>query len=185
MVITRLGFGEVLSETVILANFLKKFKVKYYFGHISRMVGPINVKRKGSALVGYRVQYVTLTFDLTHDLELGCFKVKFWNSSISGIYDTGTIYDPALWPHHDLDLGVSRSEFEIASSQEWDGRLTWNEKDLSHPFMTMILTSVITVGWADVPDSDRGDFTRRRAVDVSSYILQSACAVYFVTVSLS
>ena len=32
---------------------------------------------------------------------------------------------------HDLDLGVSRSESEIALSQEWDGRLTWNEKDVS------------------------------------------------------
>ena len=43
------------------------------------------VKRKVSALVGYWVQCVTLTFDLTHDLDLGCFKVKFRNSSISGI----------------------------------------------------------------------------------------------------
>ena len=55
---------------------------------------------------------------------------------------------------HDLDLGVgiSRSKSEIALSQEWDGRLTWNEKYVSHPFMTMILTSVTIVGWADVPD---------------------------------
>ena len=48
------------------------------------------------------------------------------------------------------------------------GRLTWNEKDLSHPFMTMILTSVTMVGWADVPDSDWGDLRRHRAVDISS-----------------
>ena len=41
---------------------------------------------------------------------------------------------------HDLDLGfeISMSESEIALSHEWDGRLTWNEKDASHPFMTMI-----------------------------------------------
>ena len=64
---------------------------------------------------------------------------------------------------HDLDLGVSRSESEIALSQEWGGRLTWSEKDRSHPFMTMILTSV-----ADVLDSDRGDFRRRHAVNISS-----------------
>ena len=68
---------------------------------------------------------------------------------------------------HDLDLGVSRSEFELALSQEWDGRLTWNEKDVSHPFMTMILTSVTMVGWADVPDSDQGDFRRQDGVDIS------------------
>ena len=32
---------------------------------------------------------------------------------------------------HDLDLGFSRSNFENAVSQEWEGRLTWNEKDVS------------------------------------------------------
>ena len=49
------------------------------------MVGPIDVKQKGSASVGYWVQYVTLTFDVTHDLDLGCFKVKFLNSCMSEI----------------------------------------------------------------------------------------------------
>ena len=146
------------------------FKVKHYFGHISGMFGPIDVKRKGSTLVGCWVQYATLTFDLTHDLDLGCFKVKFWNSSISGIVgliDVKWKRSELIWywadcmilpfDHtHDLDLGVeiSMSESEIAWSQEWDGRLTWNEKDVSHPFMTMILTNVTMVGWADVPNSD-------------------------------
>ena len=78
---------------------------------------------------------------------------------------------------HDLDLGVeiSRSESEIALSQEWDGRLTWDEKGVSYPFMTMILTSVIMLGWADVPDSDWGDFTCRRAVDISSFVSCVCC----------
>ena len=70
---------------------------------------------------------------------------------------------------HNLDLGVSRSESDIALSQEWGGQLTWNEKDVSHPFMTMILTGVTMVGWADVPDSDRGDFRCRRAIDMSGW----------------
>ena len=48
------------------------------------MVGPIDAKRKGNASVGYWYIY-DLTFDLTHDLDLGCFKVKFRNSCISGI----------------------------------------------------------------------------------------------------
>ena len=75
-----------------------------------------------------------------------------------------------LFDHtHDLDLGVLRSEAEIALSQEWDGRLIMNEMDVSHPFMTMILTCVTMVRWADVPDSDQGDIRRRRAVDVSSW----------------
>ena len=34
--------------------------------------------------------------------------------------------------------------------------------------MTMILTCVTMVRWADAPDSDRGDFRRRRAIDISS-----------------
>ena len=144
------------------------FNVKHYFSHISGMVGPIDVKQKGNALVGYWVQYMTLTFDLTHDLDLGCFKVKFRNSSISGL--VGLIYvkwkgSELIWywadcmtlpfDHtRDLDLGVSRSESEIALSQEWGGRLTMNEKDVSHPFMIMILTCVTMVRWADVPGSD-------------------------------
>ena len=146
------------------------------------MVGPIDVKPKESALVGYWVQYMTLTFDLTHDLDLGCFKVKFQNSSISGIVgliDVKCIGSELIWywadcmtlpfDHiHDLDFGVSRSEFEIALSQEWGGRLTMREKDASHLFMIMILTCVTMVRWADVPDSDWGDLSCRRAVDISS-----------------
>ena len=30
-----------------------------------------------------------------------------------------------------LDLGFSRSKFENAVSQEWEGQLTWNPKDMS------------------------------------------------------
>ena len=145
------------------------FKVKHYIGHISGMVGPIEVKQKGTALVGYWVQNVTLTFDPTYDLDLGCFKVKFRNSSISGIVgliDLKWIGSELIWywadcmtlpfDHtHDLDLGVLRSKSDIALSQECGGRFTMNEKDVSHPFMTMILTCVTMVGWADVPDSDR------------------------------
>ena len=35
-----------------------------------------------------------------------------------------------LWPHFDLDLKFSMSDFEIAVSHEWEGRLTWNERDM-------------------------------------------------------
>ena len=142
------------------------FKIKHYFGHISGMVGPIDVKRKS---VGYWAQYVTLTFDLTHDLNLGCFKFKFRSELIWYWADCMTLpFDHT----HNLGLGVeiSMSESEIALSQEWDVWLTWNGKDVSHPFMTMILSSVTMVGWADVPDSDWGDFRRRCAVDISSYL---------------
>ena len=89
----------------------------------------------------------------------------------------GQMYDLDL----DLDLGVSRSESEIFLSQEWDGRLTCNEKDVSHSFVTIILTSVTMVCWADVPDSDWGNFRCRRAVDISIltkesvYRIESVC----------
>ena len=32
---------------------------------------------------------------------------------------------------HDLDLGSSMLNIEIAVSQEWESRLTWNERDVS------------------------------------------------------
>ena len=163
MVITWLYFGDILLEIFILANFLQNnircvfFKVTHYFGQISGMVGPIDVKWRGSASVRYWVWYVTLTFDLTHDLELGCFKVKF-RSNYIGLFDVilkgskligywAKCFTLPFDHTHDLQLGVSRSESEIVLlSQEWDGRFTWNEKDVSHPFMTMILTSVTMGG---------------------------------------
>ena len=82
MVITWLDYGGMLLETLVLPNFLRKiwmcfFKVKHAIGHISGMVGPIDVKRKESAWVGYWVNYVTLTFDLTHDLDLVVSRSKF------------------------------------------------------------------------------------------------------------
>ena len=61
------------------------FKAKHSFGHISGMVGLIHMKRKSWALVGYWVNDMTLTFDLTDNFDLEILKVKFWNSSISGI----------------------------------------------------------------------------------------------------
>ena len=45
---------------------------------------------KGSIFNGQWVKYLTSTFDLTLDLELGFFNIKFWNSCILGI--GGLIY---------------------------------------------------------------------------------------------
>ena len=95
------------------------------------MIGPIDVKRKRSASVGYWVQYVTLTFDLTHDLDLGCF--KFRNSSITGIvglidvkWKRGELiwywvdHMTLLFDHtHDLDLGVEISRSRVWKSFIW------------------------------------------------------------------
>ena len=46
---------------------------------------------------------------------------------------------------HDPDQEF-QGQSEIALSQEWVGRLTWNETDVSHSIMTMTLTSVTMVG---------------------------------------
>ena len=73
------------------------------------------------------------------------FKVKFWKCCISGIgwpidmerkgcesIECSThfvIFNFDL--NHDLDFGFSKSNFEKVVSQQWDGRLTWNEKNVS------------------------------------------------------
>ena len=59
--------------------------VKPSVSHILGMAGPIDVKWKGSSSRGYWVDYVTLTFGLTHGLDLEFIQVKFRNSSISEI----------------------------------------------------------------------------------------------------
>ena len=74
------------------------------------------------------------------------FKVKFWKGCISGMgwpIDMewkGCESIAECWTHvvtfnvyltHDLDLRFSRSNFEKAVFQEWDGRLTWNERNVS------------------------------------------------------
>ena len=58
MLITQLDFERFPLKTVILANFIFKiricfFKFEHYFGKISEMVGPIDVKRTGKASVDY------------------------------------------------------------------------------------------------------------------------------------
>ena len=90
----------------------------------------------------------------------------------------GQLYDLAVWPHPWPWPWSFKSKSEIALSQEWGDRLTWNGKNVSHPFMTMILTSVTMVGWADVPDNDRGDFRSWRIVDISSYCLDPNLSPY-------
>ena len=187
MVIDWLDFGEVLFDTFILANFLLKnrmcfFKVKHTFGHISGMVGPIDWNEKEVHRLddGYNIWPLPLTSLMTLTLDVS--RSNFEIAGIVGLVDVKWKWNELIWywadcmilpfDHtHDLDPGfeISRSKSEIALSQEWYGRLTWNEKYVSHPFMTMILTSVTMLGWADVPDRDWGDFRCRRAIDISSW----------------
>ena len=100
------------------------------------------------------VSWSTFEIALSQELSDWCEMKRKWVKMI-----LGRLYDH----NHDLDLGDSRSESEIALSQELGGRMTLNDKDLSHPFMTMMLTSVTMVGWADVPDSDRDGWLQTSA----------------------
>ena len=73
------------------------------------------------------------------------FKVKFWKSHDSGMgcpidMERKGCESTECWAHvmtfnfdltHNLDLEFSTSNFEIAVSQEWQGRSTWNERDMS------------------------------------------------------
>ena len=51
----------------------------------------------------------------------GCELTEYWTHVVTLNFDLT----------HDLDLEFSMSNFEIAVSQEWEGRLTWNEKDMN------------------------------------------------------
>ena len=73
------------------------------------------------------------------------FKVIFWKSLILWMgwpidIERKGCESIECWTHvvtfnvhlfHDPDLGLSRSNFEKGISQEWDGRLTWNKRDVS------------------------------------------------------
>ena len=102
------------------------------------MVGSIDLEQKGGTSVGYWVNYVTLTFDLTHDLDLWFFKVKFQNNYLRNCYLIDVKQEESklirYWAecivlhfdhNHDLDLVVSRSKFEIALFEEWEGWSLW------------------------------------------------------------
>ena len=133
------------------------------------MVGLIDAKQKESASIGYWLYYVTLTFDLTHDLDLGFFKVNFLNGCISGI--VGLIDMKwkwweliRYWAHcmtlpfdhtHDLDLAVSIkvrvwNNISRSGSADWHGtKGMWAVH--SWPWYWLCVTMVCCV---DVPDSD-------------------------------
>ena len=108
------------------------------------MEGPIDMEQKWCESIGCYTHFVTFNIPLTHDLDLGFSRSNFENavSGMEGPIDMEqkrcesigcythfvTVNIPLT---HDLDLGFSRSKFEKVVSQEWDGRLTWNERDVS------------------------------------------------------
>ena len=141
MLIIWIDFGEILLET-----FFSEFEIKKCFVKVTQdqtLYWPYS-QNGWSAWHGMKRKYISwildviLTFDLTHDPDLGFFKVKFQNSCISGIFglidvkrkgnllDIGpTIYMTLPFDHtHDLNLEVWRWKFEIGLFQEWKDLLT-------------------------------------------------------------
>ena len=136
------------------------------------------------------VNYVSLTFDLTHDFGLWFFKVQLQNSCISGIIIwlmwnkkkqiskvLGWLYSLALWPHP-WPCPCS-FKVKVWNSFIWGmGRLIGMERKgcelINHNHGS---DGVTMVGWVDVPDSDWSDLRRWRAVDISSYC--QYCEYYY------
>ena len=65
------------------------------------------------------------------------FNVKFWNTHISAmgrVIGMEGIWIDRIMDRYitlNFDLGFSRSNFEIAASQEWEGWLAWNKRNVN------------------------------------------------------
>ena len=71
---------------------------------------------------------------------------------------------------HDLGLEVSRSESGNSLISGMGQPIDMESKGCESSIHDHgIDLSVTMVGWADVPDSDRGDFRRWRATDIPSW----------------
>ena len=74
------------------------------------MVGLIDVKQRGGASVGYWVNYVTLTFDLTHDLDLvvsrSKFEIALSEEFCGGLIDMERKGCESIIHDHDRDLCI-------------------------------------------------------------------------------
>ena len=122
------------------------------------MVGLIGMKQKKSASVGYCINYMTLTFDLTCDLNLEFFQGQILNGFITGIVglidvkwkwikSTGywTNYVTFLFDHtHDLGIDFSRLKIFLNSLISGMWRMMkgmW----IDHSDMSILLTHVIFI----------------------------------------
>ena len=100
------------------------------------LVGSLDVKQQGIALNGCWANCVSLTFTshmiLTLDFQGQILKQPYLRNAktdwprMKGCESIGYWTD-CVTLSCDLNFGYARSNFEKAVSQEWDGRLTWNE----------------------------------------------------------
>ena len=129
------------------------FKVKCGISYISAKNGPITTKRKANISIDLQASNVTNGFDLDHNLDLLILKVN---------------RDLDLLPHTWPWPWIFMVKFWSSCISEWEGRLTLRKgggrSSLNHGRDHL----VTKVRCMDLPDSDRGDFSCRRAVDLSS-----------------
>ena len=118
------------------------FKVKFWKCQNSGMGCPIDMEWKGCESTECWTHVMTFNFDLTYDLDLefstSNFEIAVSRPGMAGPidmerkgYESIVCYTYFVTLSYDLDLGFSRSNFKNAVSQEWEGRLTWNQRDVS------------------------------------------------------
>ena len=124
--------------------------------------------------------------DPTHDLDLWFSRSNFQKSRNSGkgcpIHMERKGYESIGWYtffvtlSYDLDLGFSRSKFENAVSQEWEGQLTWNQRDVSRlnvgPMLWLLNFQCQILKWL-YPRNGRADWheMKRIWIDRVVYLL--------------
>ena len=166
MVFTWLDFGVVLLKTVILANFLDNFRMCFFKVTILAISQEWlvrlmwNKKEVHRYDTGYNLWPWPLTSLMTLTLEIAVAQELLvwlmWNEKEVSWYDTGLpVWHCPLTTPMTLTLEFQGQSLKLLYLR--NGVADWHgTKRMSHPFMTMILTSVTMVGWADVPDSDVG-----------------------------
>ena len=113
-------------------------------------------KKKKYISIELKASNATNGFDLDHELDLWILKVK-----------CDLDLSPHTWPWP----WIFMVKFWNSCISEWEGRLALHKRGGSRSFMTMTMT----IWWPrsgvpmDLPDSDRGDFSCRCAVDSSSF----------------
>ena len=101
------------------------FKVKFWKSCIPGTGWQIDIERKVCELIGCQTHFVTLNFDLTHDLDLGFSRSNFkklyirnrmvdWHGSKGMWVDemSGPLLPLTVGLNHDLEHGFLRSNFE-------------------------------------------------------------------------
>ena len=143
---------------------LEKFLTIFFFILLVVIHSIGHIKQWLDWLTWKTMKYIEWILSLLRDVELpphqwpwhSIFKIIFWISRISGIGGPINIARKTIgcWTHCvtlslKFELVLSRSNSEIAVSQEWDAQLTWNERYVNlilcwNHYATLAFTSPMT-----------------------------------------